>query len=132
MGGGVRTSDCLTVQGLAADDVAMEPQSALRALAEPRRLAILRLVRDEPRAAGEIAQHFDVTQQAVSQHLNVLRDAGLLEMRKEGRRHLYAVRPEGLVALDEFLAQLWPTGLERLKGAVEDGRPGAREVDGVA
>jgi DNA-binding transcriptional ArsR family regulator len=97
----------------------MQAEAALRALAEPRRLAILRLVRDEPRAAGEIADHFDVTQQAVSQHLQVLRDAGLLEMRKDGRRHLYALRPEGLAALDQFLGNLWPQGLQRLKRAVE-------------
>jgi DNA-binding transcriptional ArsR family regulator len=49
----------------------------------------------------------------------VLREAGLLEMRKEGRRHLYALRTEGLAVLDEFLRDLWPSGLQRLKQAVE-------------
>jgi len=94
----------------------------LRALAEPRRLQMLRLVRDEPRSVGEIAGHFDITQQAVSQHLQVLKDAGLVAMRKQGQRRLYLVRPEGLETLEEFLADLWPAGLARLKQAVESDR----------
>jgi DNA-binding transcriptional ArsR family regulator len=98
----------------------VQGEAALRALSEPRRRAILRLVRDQPRAAGEIAEHFEVTQQAVSQHLQVLKDAGLLEMRKDGRRRLYGIRTQGLEALDAFLVDLWPAGLQRLKRAVED------------
>ena len=94
----------------------------LRALAEPRRLQMLRLVRDEPRSVCEIAGHFDITQQAVSQHLQVLKDAGLVAMRKQGQRRLYLVRPEGLETLEEFLADLWPAGLARLKQAVESDR----------
>ena len=94
----------------------------LRALAEPRRLQMLRLVRDEPRSVGEIAGHFDITQQAVSHHLQVLKDAGLVAMRKQGQRRLYLVRPEGLETLEEFLADLWPAGLARLKQAVESDR----------
>ena len=66
-----------------------------------------------------IAEHFDITQQAVSQHLKVLRDAGLVAVRAEGQRRLYAVRPEGLESLESFLAELWPAGLQRLKAAVE-------------
>src|SRR6266545_7745162 len=94
-------------------------QAALSALAEPRRRAMLLLVRDEPRSVNEIAKHFDITQQAVSQHLKVLRDAGLVAVRPEGQRRLYMVRPEGLESLEAFLAELWPAGLERLKHAVE-------------
>jgi DNA-binding transcriptional ArsR family regulator len=91
---------------------------------------MLRLVRDEPRSVGEIAGHFDISQQAVSQHLQVLKEAGLVAVRKEGVRRLYLVRPEGLETLDAFLAELWPAGLERLKRTVEadqsaDSRPGA-------
>jgi DNA-binding transcriptional ArsR family regulator len=97
----------------------MSSQATLRALAEPRRQAILRLVRHEPRSVGEIAAHFDVTQQAVSQHLQVLKAAGLVDVRKEGQRRLYIVRPEGLEELHAFLADLWPSGLERLKTVVE-------------
>lgn len=100
----------------------MGADAVLRALAEPRRREMLRLVRDEPRSVGEIAEQFDITQQAVSQHLQVLREAGLVGVRKEGQRRLYLVRPEGLATLDAFLAELWPAGLERLKRAVEADR----------
>ena len=97
----------------------MSTADALRALAEPRRQAILRLVRDAPLSVGEIGEHFDISQQAVSQHLKVLADAGLLDVRREGRRRLYGVNPDGLESLDRFLADLWPAGLRRLKRAVE-------------
>ena len=95
--------------------------AAFQALAEPRRRAILRLVRDRPRSVNEIAEQFDVTQQAISQHLKVLKDAGLVAVRPDGQRRLYMVRPEGLVALQEFLAEFWPDSLQRLKQAVESG-----------
>jgi DNA-binding transcriptional ArsR family regulator len=99
-------------------------EAAFQALAEPRRRDILRLVRDRPRSVNEIADHFDVTQQAISQHLKVLRDAGLVAVRPHGQQRLYVVRPEGLDALRDFLAEFWPGQLQRLKHAVEsdDGR----------
>lgn len=97
----------------------MSTDAVLRALAEPRRRAILQLVRDEPRSVNEIAGEFDISQQAVSQHLQVLREAGLVAVRKDGQRRLYVVRPEGLETLERFLAELWPAGLARLKAAVE-------------
>jgi DNA-binding transcriptional ArsR family regulator len=93
--------------------------AAFQALAEPRRRAILRLVRDRPRSVNEIAGHFDVTQQAISQHLRVLKDAGLVAVRPHGQQRLYAVRPEGLAALRDFLAEFWPEHLHHLKHAVE-------------
>ncbi len=68
---------------------------------------------------GEIAAHFDITMQAVSQHLRVLREAGLLTEQRDGTRRLYAVRPEGLETVQEFLEQLWPERLERLKKLAE-------------
>ena len=97
-------------------------QAVLRALGEPRRQAILRLVRDRPRSVGEIGQHFEISQQAVSQHLQVLADAGLLDVSRDGKRRLYVVNPDGLEALERFLASLWPAGLRRLKKAVESHR----------
>jgi len=100
-------------------DMATGSQAVLRALVEPRRQAMLRLVRDGPRSAGEIGRHFDITQQAVSQHLQVLTEAGLLDVRRSGKRRLYVLNPEGLEVLDRFLADLWPEGLQRLKQAVE-------------
>ncbi len=95
---------------------------ALRALAEPRRQEILRLIRDQPRSAGEICARFDITQQAVSQHLQVLAEAGLVDVRQDGKRRLYAVNPAGLETVHRFLADLWPAGLGRLKRAVESKR----------
>lgn len=97
----------------------MTAEAALTALAEPRRRAMLMLVRDQPRSVNEIAEHFDISQQAVSQHLKVLREAGLVQVRPQRQRRLYAVRPEGLESLEAFLAELWPSGLQRLKQAVE-------------
>jgi DNA-binding transcriptional ArsR family regulator len=97
-------------------------EAILRALAEPRRQAILRLVRDRARSVGEIGEHFDISQQAVSQHLQVLADAGLVDVHREGKRRMYVVNPDGLEVLERFLADLWPTGLKRLKKAVESDR----------
>jgi DNA-binding transcriptional ArsR family regulator len=99
--------------------MATSAENVLKALAEPRRQQILRLVRTTPRSVGEIAEQVDITQQAVSQHLQVLKDAGLVAVRQHGTRRLYAIRPEGLASLDRFLAELWPAGLQRLKAAVE-------------
>lgn len=100
----------------------MSAESALAALAEPRRRAILQLVRDQPRSVNEIAGHFEVSQQAVSQHLQVLKDAGLVAVQPQGQRRLYVVRAEGLVSVRELLDQFWPASLQRLKDTVEGGR----------
>ena len=93
--------------------------SAVRAIAEPRRREILSLVRDDELSAGEIASRFDVTRPAISQHISVLRDAGLLNERREGTRRLYRARPEGMAELREFLDDFWADRLERLKLAAE-------------
>lgn len=94
--------------------------NAFAVLAEPRRRAILSLVRDEPRAASDIAREFpDITQQAVSLHLRALSDAGLVEVRPAGRRRLYVLRPEGLQPVRDYLDELWPARLDLLKQAVE-------------
>jgi DNA-binding transcriptional ArsR family regulator len=100
----------------------MGSEAILKALAEPRRQAILRLVRDKPRSVNEIGAHFDISQQAVSQHLQVLADAGLVVAQASGRQRLYVVDPKGLEVLERFLADLWPKGLDRLKHAVETRR----------
>ena len=92
---------------------------AFTALAEPRRRAILLLVRDTPRSVNEIAAHFDITQQAVSQHLHVLKDAGLVDVEPDGPRRLYLVRVQGLEEVEAFVALLWPAALRRLKSSVE-------------
>lgn len=102
----------------------MSAGATFAALAEPRRREMLLLVRDQPRSVTEIAGHFDITQQAVSQHLKVLKEAGLVAMRPDRQRRLYVVRPEGLEALQAFLAELWPQSLQRLKRAIETGDDG--------
>ena len=94
-------------------------EAALRAMAEPRRRQILRLVRDSEMSAGEIASHFDVTRSAVSQHLRVLKDAGLLLERRNGTRRIYRIRPEGLAELREFIDGLWEIKLAALKRVAE-------------
>src|SRR3989442_15469092 len=90
-------------------------EAALRAIAAPHRRRILALVRDEELAAGEIAAHFDVTRPAVSQHLNVLKEAGLVSERRNGTRRLYRARPEGLAELKAFLEGFWDDRLDVLK-----------------
>lgn len=92
---------------------------ALKAIAEPRRRAILRLVRDEELASGEIARHFDVTGPAISQHLGVLKEAGLVDERRVGTRRLYLARREGIADLQRFLEDFWDDGLDRLRDAAE-------------
>lgn len=99
-------------------------EAAFRALAEPHRRSILLLLRDEPRSVSELARQFDISQQAVSQHLQVLKDAGLVAVRPAGQRRLYLLRPEGLAGLRDFLAEFWPDALGRLKQAVESGDEG--------
>jgi DNA-binding transcriptional ArsR family regulator len=94
--------------------------AVLRALAEPQRRHILTLVRDGELAAGAIADHFDITPQAVSQHLRVLKDAGLISERRHGTRRLYALRPEAIGPVRAFLDELWPSSLQRLKQTVEN------------
>ncbi len=94
--------------------------SALRAVADPTRRAILRLVRDEELPAGEIAGHFPtMSRPAVSQHLRVLAGAGLVDMRPDGNRRLYRLRSDGLRDAAAILDEMWSDGLARLKAAAE-------------
>jgi DNA-binding transcriptional ArsR family regulator len=93
--------------------------AAIKALAEPRRRAILRLVRDDELSSGEIASRFEVSGPAISQHLGVLREAGLVAERRDGTRRLYRARPEGLVDIRRFLDDFWDGRLDRLRDAAE-------------
>jgi DNA-binding transcriptional ArsR family regulator len=97
----------------------MNPDAALKALAEPHRRAILTLVSGDPRSVGEIASHLDITTQAVSRHLKVLHDAGLVDERREGTRHLFLVNPDGFSAVQEFLADFWARHLSQLKTTLQ-------------
>jgi DNA-binding transcriptional ArsR family regulator len=89
------------------------------AIAQPKRREILRLLSDGELSAGDVASRFAVTQPAISQHLKVLREVGLVNERREGTRRLYSVRPEGLDDLHSFLADVLPGRLQRLKQVVE-------------
>ncbi len=92
---------------------------ALRAIAEPNRRKILRIVQSRELSAGDIASQFEVTRPAISQHLKVLADAGLVSVRRQGTSLLYRTRPEGLAELRRFLDELWDNSLQLLKQEAE-------------
>ena len=93
--------------------------AALKALAEPRRRDILRLVWSQELAAGEIAARFDVTRPAISQHLRVLSEADLVTERRDGTRRLYRAWPDTVEELQAFLARFWDERLDRLRDVAE-------------
>src|ERR1700757_3370393 len=108
-----------------------ETDEALRAIAEPRRRKILQLVARDELAAGEIAAAFDITRTAVSQHLTVLKNAGLLSERRDGARRLYRARPQGLAGLREFLDDMWSSALDDAR-RIAEGERGAADDDQAA
>ncbi|HEX8977287.1 MAG TPA: metalloregulator ArsR/SmtB family transcription factor [Solirubrobacteraceae bacterium] len=96
----------------------MKELAALQALAEPHRLGILELLRDGEQPVGQLVDRLGLSQPAVSKHLRVLRDAGLVDARVDAQRRLYRIRPEPLADLDEWLdsyRKLWTTRLDRLE-----------------
>lgn len=103
-------------------------EQALQALAEPRRRAILRLVARGELPATRIAEQFEVSRTAISQHLAVLKGAGLLSERREGTRRFYRARPEGLAGLRAFLDEMWASSLDTARRLVEDER-GLSDLD---
>jgi DNA-binding transcriptional ArsR family regulator len=92
---------------------------AFAAFGEPRRREILRLVTSAELSVGEIARKFDVSRPAISQHLRVLREAGLVIERRHGTRRLYRARPETLAELRAYLEEFWDESLRSLKAAAE-------------
>jgi DNA-binding transcriptional ArsR family regulator len=94
-------------------------EAALRAIAEPRRRRILELVGGRELSAGEIASHFEVTRPAISQHLGVLKEAGLVNERRNGTQRLYRARPQGLAELKAFLDGFWDEKLDALQREAE-------------
>jgi DNA-binding transcriptional ArsR family regulator len=97
--------------------------TALQALADPTRRQVFEALSRGPRAVGEIAEDLPVSRPAVSQHLKVLGDAGLVVSRAEGTRRLYSVNPHGLDALRAWLDGFWTTALTAFKDAVEKEEP---------
>lgn len=92
----------------------------IQAISDPTRFAILQLVKDDEMPAGEIATHFKtMTRPAVSQHLRVLKDRGLISERRHGTKRLYSVCGQGIKDIQEFLDQFWESRLLKLKQVVE-------------
>ena len=94
-------------------------EAALRAIASPRRREILRLVWDEERSSGEIADNFDVSWPAISQNLKVLEEAGLVRSRRRGTARLYRVDRARLGPLKGVLMQMWQSDLDELARLAE-------------
>lgn len=98
------------------------------ALGDPTRLRVYRLLVERPRAVGEVAALLPVSRPAVSQHLRVLHDAGLVDLQAEGTRHLYRPRRDGAESMRSFLDSLWTTGLDRFRAAAEAAAPPPEET----
>ena len=99
---------------------------ALQALAEPNRMAILSLLRDGERPAGDFVDALPISQPAVSKHLSVLREAGLVTVRKDAQRRLYSLNPKPLAEIDAWLAsyrQLWTNRLDALERHLDNEFP---------
>ncbi|MEA1647662.1 metalloregulator ArsR/SmtB family transcription factor [Nitrospirillum sp. BR 11164] len=90
----------------------MSYEQALTALADPTRRAVFERLRAGPQPVGELARHLPISRPAVSQHLKVLKDAGLVTDRAEGTRRIYHIDPHGLGALRRWLDQFWETALD--------------------
>ena len=96
-------------------------QEALGALADPTRRAIFERLAERPRAVGELAAELPVSRPAVSQHLKVLKGAGLVADRAAGTRRIYQLDPDGVGALRAYLDRFWNQALAAFKTAVEQG-----------
>jgi DNA-binding transcriptional ArsR family regulator len=94
-------------------------RSSLLALGDPTRLAILERLADRPQAVVDLARDLPVSRPAVSQHLRVLKDAGLVIDQAVGNRRIYRVDPDGLAALRDQLDQFWSKALAAYKATVE-------------
>jgi len=92
---------------------------AITALADPTRRSIFERLRHGPRAVGQLAAGLPVSRPAVSQHLRVLKEAGLVTERRDGTRRLYRIEPAGLEELREYFERFWDEALEAFKEAVE-------------
>lgn len=93
---------------------------AIHALAEERRRDILSLVRDGELTSSAIASHFEISAPAVSQHLKVLEEAGLVVVRRAGTKRFYGIRREGFAELMQYIESFWDDSLLRLKEAAEE------------
>jgi DNA-binding transcriptional ArsR family regulator len=99
--------------------VTADQVDAFTALGDPTRRAVFELLGDGPRAVGEIASELPVTRPAVSQHLKVLKNAGLVIVRPDGTRRLYELNPDGIGALRAYFERFWTRALTSFKHRVE-------------
>lgn len=97
----------------------MAYEVAITALADPTRRSIFERLRHGPRAVGQLADGLPVSRPAVSQHLRVLKEAGLVTERRDGTRRLYRIEPEGVEELREYFERFWDEALEAFKEAAE-------------
>ena len=93
--------------------------SVFQVLADDTRRDVLGILADDELTAGQVGAHFDLTRQAVSHHLQRLREAGLVEERREGTRRYYRARPEGLAEVASFVDRCWRARLAALGRAVD-------------
>lgn len=101
--------------------------NALAALADPTRRRVFERLKSGPHAVGEVARGLPVSRPAVSQHLKVLKEAGLVADRPEGTRRVYYIDPNGLGALRQWLDQFWDKALAAFQAEVERSAQGAKE-----
>jgi DNA-binding transcriptional ArsR family regulator len=99
--------------------VATNRQAALAALGDPTRRIIFERVAAGPRAVVELARGLTVSRPAVSQHLRVLKDAGLVRDKKDGNRRVYQLEPQGVAALRDYFSELWTGALAAFREAAE-------------
>jgi DNA-binding transcriptional ArsR family regulator len=104
-------------------------EKVLHALVEPRRRDILYLVRDGELTSSEIASHFEISAPAVSQHLKVLEQSGLVVVRREGTKRYYGIRRDGFSELKQYIDRFWDDSLLRLKEAAEEEESRNKETD---
>lgn len=104
----------------------MDPAPALEALADPTRRRALEILRGGALAVAEIAEQMPVSRPAVSQHLKVLEDAGLVRHRKEGTRHLYSIHPDGVQEARAYLDRMWTDALSHYEEFARQQHPPKR------
>ena len=100
---------------------------AMAALSDPTRRQVFQMLAGGPTSVGEIASRLPVSRPAVSQHLRVLKDAGLVSHRVDGTRHLYQLDPRGVAAMRDYLDSLWQTALAQFKRQAERSAPPRKE-----
>src|ERR1700754_3555866 len=103
--------------------------AVLQALADPSRRTVLEILRAHPATAGELAEALPIARPGVSRHLRVLREAGLVDVRQDGQRRIYTLRPEALVEVDEWLGSyraLWRNRVDALHTEIARGKKARR------